>query len=486
MKLFDYQTDGVNWMICRENIEECKYPEDIEEYKSIKGGILADEVGLGKTLQSIELITKNIKPNTLIIVPKSLLNQWKSEFEKFAHHVHVTFDEELYHNTDQNIIHVHIASHSKMNAKNTDIENNVFTRIQWDRVIVDEAHVLKNHRSKIHKACANLQTDIKWALSATPVMNKMEDFINIIKWVGIPQNICQNYTKDIVKYFTKRRTKEDVCSENIKLELPKCHIENVKLNFETSYELDMYIDVYNGMRDKMLEIAQTQSTQNIVKALELLLRVRQICCHPNIFIECMEKKYKTLSSFAEKNIQSTKLLTILKDIKSTPKEDKCLIFCHFIREMDFYCDSLKSEGFDIARLDGSMDNIKRSFNVNKFNTDQSCKVMVIQVNSGGVGFNFQVANRLYITSPTWNPSLQHQVIGRAHRTGQKKEVYVKIYSIKSENENETFIEDYIINLQKVKLKMISEVLGDSRLFPNINATKIISFSDVSKMFKNKL
>ena len=139
----------------------------------------------------------------------------------------------------------------------------------------------------------------------------------------------------------------------------------------------------------------------------------------------------------------------------------------------------------ILRLDGSMDNIKRSFNVNKFNTDSSCKVLVIQVQAGGVGFNFQAANRLYITSPTWNPALQHQVIGRAHRTGQKKEVYVKIYSIKSKKENETFIEDYIINLQKMKMKMISEILCDKRLSSE-ESIKTITFGDVLKMFKNKL
>ena len=86
-KLFDYQTDGVNWMIHRETNEDLTYPEDIAEYKSVKGGILADEVGLGKTLQSIKLIKKNKKLNTLILVPKSLLNQWKLEFEKFASHV---------------------------------------------------------------------------------------------------------------------------------------------------------------------------------------------------------------------------------------------------------------------------------------------------------------------------------------------------------------------------------------------------------------
>ena len=103
-KLFDYQTDGVNWMIHRETKEEFKYPEDIAEYKSIKGGILADEVGLGKTLQSIQLITKNKKLNTLILVPKSLLNQWKLEFEKFAPHVQVTFDDELYQNEDAKVI----------------------------------------------------------------------------------------------------------------------------------------------------------------------------------------------------------------------------------------------------------------------------------------------------------------------------------------------------------------------------------------------
>ena len=124
-KLFNYQTDGVNWMFHRETKEELKYPEDIAEYKSIKGGILADEVGLGKTLQSISLIQKNKKLNTLIICPKNLINQWVYEFAKFAPEVRINLDEVI-RNYDSKIIFVHILSHSKLNSKNANISNNKY------------------------------------------------------------------------------------------------------------------------------------------------------------------------------------------------------------------------------------------------------------------------------------------------------------------------------------------------------------------------
>lgn len=483
MALFDYQTEGVNWMLIREHFNNKPNIEaNLSEVSILKGGILADEVGLGKTLQTISVITQNKKMNTLILCPKSLLNQWKAEFKKFAPYVKISSDDELLINEDSAKIHVHINSHSKLNSKNVDIENNMFSRVEWDRIVIDEAHVIRNKRSKLHKACSNLRADIKWALSATPVMNKMTDFVHTLQWIGVPQDLCQNYTESVVEAFTKRRTKEDVSEQNETLKLPECHIENVKLNFASDEEHNLYIHVYNEMREKILAMAKTNN--NTIKALELLLRVRQLCCHPASFLDGMKRKYKD-KKYNYDDETSTKLENIVEDIKLTPEDDKCLVFCHFIKEMDKYCDRLKEEGFDIARLDGSMDNDKRQYYVNKFNKKNSCKVMVIQVNTGGVGYNFQVANRVYITSPTWNPSLQHQVIGRAHRTGQNKEVFVKIYSISSGKENETYIEDYIIGLQNNKLKMISEVLGDPRISTS-ESTSTISFGDVCKMFKTEL
>ena len=487
-QLYSYQTTAVDWMINREKSGNTTINDhDI----NVRGGILADEVGLGKTLMSISVVKQNPKKNTLILAPKSLLMQWKKEISLAAPDILVQlYDKtaENIENVDSEVVKIVLPSHSQLNAKNVDYSSSTLCGIYWDRIMIDEAHVIKNHKSKIHKACVSLSSSIKWALTATPVMNKMTDFINILGWVGIPQGICQAYKQLVSDTFILRRTKEDVSEDNEKLKLPDCHIDIHRLPFTSDEEFNLYVSVYNKMKDE-LEKLQKQGNKNTIRALELLLRVRQVCCHPQIYYDGIARKRRKNGQSGGRPYSGscTKLNHIVNSITKIPVGDKALIFCHFIREMDAYCDVLEENGIQCARLDGSMDLIERSDNVHSFNSDDDCKVFVIQINTGGVGYNFQRANWLYITSPTWNPSLQHQVIGRAHRTGQSKEVHVNVYTIG--DENNYYIEDHIMNLQRKKLKMIAEVLNDPRLSPtdaneSDQAAPSLTFSDVSRMFKN--
>ena len=143
-ELYEYQYTGVEWMISHEQSNKVTFGEDS---LYINGGILADEVGLGKTLMSINLISKNPKPNTLILAPKSLIIQWKTEFEKFAKSISVEVTDDNTYNFNKNLnkIHVVIASHSRLNSKSvTDFNDISFCKNKWDRVIIDEAHIIKN------------------------------------------------------------------------------------------------------------------------------------------------------------------------------------------------------------------------------------------------------------------------------------------------------------------------------------------------------
>lgn len=487
MELYDYQEEGLRWLLNKEK-GDYELPEEIESLSNIRGGILADEVGLGKTMMMISVINENLKKNTLILVPKSLIIQWKKEFEKVKmKHVEVieVIDSKtrVEMNEDENKSQVIITSHSKLNGKGIDPEELWYCSVQWDRIIIDEAHVIKNKRSKLHKVCLLLKSKIRWALTATPVMNRMVDFVYTLNWVGVSQNMCQSYKELVSENFIKRRTKEDVCEENKHLELPKLTIENVKMSFETSEEYNLYLSVHANIRKQMKQMIKSDE-QNVIKALELLLRIRQICCHPEVYIQGLLKKQKEQNKKSEIlkwNHGSSKLNAIVKEVKETAEDDQCLLFCHFIKEMDAYCIAFEKMGISWARIDGSMDISMRDSQVNKFN--KGVKIFIIQINVGGCGYNFQKANHVFITSPTWNPAMQHQVIGRAHRTGQVKPVYVKIYSITSEKENEYYIEDYILRLQEKKLKTMAEILNDPRISEDTKEyEKDITFDDVARMF----
>ena len=183
--LYDYQSRGLDWLLEREADDQSFHGEPMP-----KGGILADEVGLGKTMMTIALCNKNRKMNTLILAPKSIIEQWKTEIAKFAPHfkVSVSYEDEFTMNTDTNIVHIVIASHSRLNSKVVEnVARTPYAKVSWDRVVIDEAHVIKNKRSKIHKACAAIDAPIKWALTATPIMNKMTDFVYILDYIGVSQ-----------------------------------------------------------------------------------------------------------------------------------------------------------------------------------------------------------------------------------------------------------------------------------------------------------
>lgn len=499
---YSYQNDAIEWMVQRETDKSEKF----------FGGILADEVGLGKTMMMTGTMLKNPKKNTLIILPKSLLLQWKAELEKYtdSFEIHLPQNDEIEMNEDSSISRIHIVSHSRFNKRGIEDPAKLsYCNQEWDRIVIDEAHIIKNKKSKIHKAVTHLKSNIRWALTATPIMNKMTDFVYTMKWVSqdhLSQLDCQTTKDSITEKYIMRRTKEDVKEENEKFELPPCHIEVNKLNFLTEEEKTLYSDKYREMQSKIRELKNALGNQSVIYILELLLRARQICTHPDCYIDGMNKKEKKTQKLLGKNAELlnenrlmenwptneiTKLKFVKEKLASQPKEDKTLIFCHFIKEIDSYHKELTKEGYNVSRIDGRIELEDRNQIVENFKTDDSKQILLIQINVGGQGLNLQCANRIIITSPTWNPALQHQVIGRAHRTGQKKEVFVNILTIANEDSTQPYVEEKIMEIQKVKRNLMAHVLNDERLKnletdESITEGSKLSFKEVTSIFKTKL
>lgn len=491
--LYDYQSTAVEWMFKREH-----------ESNDFQGGILADEVGLGKTIMMTGVLLKNPKPNTLIILPKSLILQWKSELEKYTAKLDICIiqDENINFNKNSSISRVHIVSHSRFNKRGIEDPSKLpYCLVEWDRIVIDEAHIIKNKKSKIHKAVSYLQSPIRWALTATPIMNKMTDFVYTMKWVSqdhIDQLDCQTDRESIVNNYILRRTKNDVKYENSKFELPPLSIEVNNLHFESEKEKNLYESTHEDMKKKLIEIQKALGNQSLMYVLEMLLRARQICCNPQCYIDGMNKKLKSRNKLLGSNAEYlddtdfiknwtdpvTKINYVKEKIKTQPFEDKTLIFCHFIKEMDLYQKELILDGHSVFRIDGRLELETRDEVVQQFKTCESKNkiIMLVQIDMGGQGFNFQCANRIFITSPTWNPAQQHQVIGRAHRTGQTKHVYVNILTIENTESSNNYIETNILELQKSKLKLMAEVLNDPRIENEDFTSMKLTVNDVNKVF----
>ena len=471
-----YQSEGIAWMISRELASG-----------SVKGGFLCDEMGLGKTAQTVATILGNKVPRTLIVTPKSIVTQWQTEITKFAPQLKVgVYDGIDRASLDISEYEIILAPYSVIfnRKKECDPWNTRLHRYVWDRVILDEGHEIRNRRSKTHRAAVALRAKHRWVLSGTPVYNSMMDFVALCEFLHIPKRVVQANPQRIQNLYIMRRTKDDVAKHNQRLALPKCQFENVELEMYPE-EAMVYESAFTQSRDTINEIfrkAQNIAMHNM-NILECLLRVRQAMIHPQLYLDGVAiKGEEELEVFAAK---SRKFEMLEELVREHPRE-KSLIFCQFITEMDMIQEMLEGAGVKTFRIDGSVAKDERDARINDFKKYHTGAAFIIQVKAGGVGLNLQEATRVYITAPSWNPATELQAIGRAHRTGQTQQVYVKKL-IYQGTEDIPSIEQSIMNLQGHKATVCAEVLNDKRLesvIPLTN-TKGVNIRDVKSLFSTK-
>jgi SNF2 family DNA or RNA helicase len=455
---------------------------------SVKGGFLCDEMGLGKTVQIISTILGNPDKKTLIVVPKSIVNQWKEELNKFAPEVRVTlFDgpgreltKEKFAETD-----VVIAPYSVMvkkgQPKGTATEMH---RFRWGRIVLDEGHEIRSSSSKIHVSLKLLESDIRWIISGTPVYNSMNDFVALCEFIGVPKSVVQGMTDRVRKTYVLRRTKQDVSEFNKRLELPPCDFQNVELEMNPR-ELTLYKEVYEKSQDTIREIfKKADSGMHAMHVLECFLRTRQVMIWPQLYLDGMAKKDGEPPDLWEGS--SNKMETLFRMVQSHPDE-KSLIFCQFVEEMNYIEMTLDTCGHTVFRIDGSVDQATRVQRLEDFRTSKDAgAIFVIQIKSGGQGLNLQEATRVYITAPSWNPATELQAIARSHRTGQTHKVVVRKL-IYAGTEELPSIEESMMDLQGHKSVICSEVLNDPRLAGQIPAckkgtTEALTIREIKKIF----
>lgn len=453
-----YQHEGLRWLVGRETASV--YP----------GGFLCDEMGLGKTVQLIATMLVNPKPRTLIVVPKSIVGQWCSEIGRFAPSLKVHAFDGAKRALPAALPDVVVAPYSVL-PQRPGAPACPLLDIEWDRVILDEGHEIRNRKSKSHIACNALQAPIRWVVTGTPVFNSIKDFVALCAFVGIPRGHVQGFTDDIRKNYVLRRTKDDVAKHNKRLELPPCDFQNLELDMYPE-ERDLYELVFSRGQAIVKHIFKT-GTQNLhqMELLECLLRTRQVMSWPQLYLDGVAIKEE---SDPEPWLGRSKKMETLMELIATHPNEKSLIFTQFMGEMDEIQERLHELDIPTFRIDGSVLKEAREARIAGWKKGPKNAVFIIQIKAGGVGLNLQEATRVYITCPAWNPATELQAIGRAHRTGQTQKVVVRRLIYCGE-EALPSVEQSIMHLQEGKAKVCAEVLNDPRLetqVPNVTKTKI--------------
>jgi SNF2 family DNA or RNA helicase len=414
-----YQREGLRWMQKREESD-------------IEGGFLCDEMGLGKTIMLLALVHSNPLPKTLVVVPKTIVSQWISETRKFFPGVSVSsFDGPGRTLKETQLV---ICPYSVLGD---------LIEFKWDRVILDEAHEIRNPNSKVHAYAQCLDAKKKWVVTGTPVFNSVRDFVSLGNFLGIPQRFIQR--DDAVSKYVLRRTRTD---------LPRVEFENVELTM-SHQEQTLYNMVYDDFKDIMSSEGSSEFA-----ILEGLLRCRQVCVLPQLYYDGISSKDNLER---EEWIGSTvKLDYLLNAVKSHPGE-KTLVFTHFIGETIAIQRMFNESRIRAFRLDG--ETVNREAEIENFKKSPEGSAFIIQIKSGGVGLNLQEASRIYITHPAWNPATELQAIARAQRTGQKRQVRVQKLVYVCDNS----IEQEIIALQIAKSKLSAGLLKEPELALKIPA-----------------
>ncbi|MFD1064617.1 SNF2 helicase associated domain-containing protein [Oceanobacillus locisalsi] len=410
------------------------------------GGILADDMGLGKTLQAIAYITSESEGNPvgphLIVVPSSVVYNWKNELEKFAPHL-----------TSVILTGQPAERHERMeSSKEKDVWITSYATLRQDveyyqdttfqTLLLDEAQYIKNYQTKTSKAIRTLQATRRFALSGTPIENSIGELWSIFQ-VILPglmpdqktfKQMDSSKVSAITKPFILRRLKRDVLKE-----LPE-KIESVHISELTDDQKDLYVGYLRKLQQEAATSMQEDSfQQNRMKILAGLTRLRQICCHPSTFVENYEGK-------------SGKLEQLMETVDTAVNNGKrLLIFSQFTSMLEIISGRLEEAGYDYFYLSGDTPSKNRVDMSEKFNNGEK-GIFLISLKAGGTGLNLTGADTVILYDLWWNPAVEDQATGRAHRFGQKN--VVQVIRLVTEGT----IEEKIYELQQQKRELIDQVI----------------------------
>jgi SNF2 family DNA or RNA helicase len=478
-----HQFDGVMWCVQNETKTSSASAISTIPAISVKGGIIADEMGLGKTMLMIGTMFANFLPKTIIVVPPILIDQWAKEIYKCSGHNAL-----IYHGANKKKITIDdlsskqvcivlttyntlIPSHSPT-SKNKGISSDLL-RINWDRVIFDEAHHLRNYRTARFHWCKQISAPIRWLISGTPIQNRRTDFYSLCNMIGFDKTFFKSSKGvgvDLLAYVKQnhilRRTKADVG-----IDLPPMNKTNIVVPWKSvgekllSEEMHSLISKQSGVSsDKAKDAAYTIYDHGDPRAILLMamLRSRQSCVLPSLMKKSISSciaNDKT-GMYLDAMSSSSKLDSVINTILERKGNGKGkIVFCHFIDEIDTIARRLRESGIEkVVVYDGrTKGKKKRVFD--------KADVIILQIQTGCEGLNLQeFFSEIYFVSPHWNPAVEDQAIARCHRIGQQVDVNVFKFEMDGfglntnlELESNT-LDKYVNQVQTVKRDIASSVI----------------------------
>lgn len=455
-ELRPYQLQGVKWLA--------------GHYNDGFGACLADDMGLGKTLQTIAflLYAKEQKNKSaqgaanaqldlflnhtgseplaaLVVLPASLIFNWRIELSKFAPSLFVCSHTGPKRGKDARALASHDIVLTTYHTVRQDLE--LLSKIRWHVIVLDESQMIKNRTSEVAKGVLSLEADNKISLSGTPIENSLSDLWSQMEFINPAtlgsftefrdqfitpiekrnDSIAKERLFKRVRPFFLRRTKQEVAPD-----LPALS-EQLFYTEMTDAQRKLYEKTKSAARNEILALFDDPKTR--FQALQALTRLRQLANDPRL----VETEYTGGSGKFDDVMAQWDVIR--------RSNHKVLFFSSFERHLQLFRSAFEEAGFAYAWLTGDTSQADRAKAVERFQQDDTVQAFFMTVKAGGVGLNLTAADYVFLLDPWWNPAVEDQAIARAHRIGQQNPVTAIRFLSRDT------IEDKIRQLQERKKKL---------------------------------
>lgn len=406
-QLRPYQWEGIRFLVENESI------------------LLADEMGLGKTVQvavSLEILWRKLQLNrALIVVPASLKLNWETEVRRWAPSLSVqtvrgdAADRLVYYQLPINVL---IASYEEIRLDIMKFATNTY----FDVVVLDEAQRIKNLHSKSSLACRLLSRNCSWALTGTPVENRISDLISIFRFVKVGvlyDGLTRNEIHSRMRPYFLRRCKRDVLKD-----LPPIIDQELPIELQGNQK-----DAYHlAWTDRWKNCDSNQNDFSPTNLFAIITKLKQLC------------------NYDKESGESAKLNVLLNILESQVAPDhKIIVFSQYVETLKWLASQIKNIPHEIFH--GGLSQLEREKILDRFRQETGPSCLLISLRAGGIGLNIQEASTVVLFDRWWNPALENQAIQRAHRFGRDRSLHVIRFIVQKT------IEERISNIIEKKQKL---------------------------------